>query len=333
MRRKPLAVRRSSALACGILFAVFAMVAVWSLSPSSSGPDLNSDPRLLSAAAPELGRTTDPLLIGAGDIAACPAGAQADRATKALLDQVVQQSRGPVTVFTAGDNAYENGSAADYACYHVTWGAHQERTRPAAGNHEYGTTGAAGYFAYFGAAAGAPDQGYYSYDLGAWHIIVLNSGNCEAVSCAAGSPQEQWLRADLSAHPTTCTLAYWHHPLFSSGRHGANPSVRPLFQALYDHGVDVVVNGHDHNYERFALQDPAGKAAPGRGIRQFVIGTGGKTLYPWGRLQPNSDYRDNSANGIAVFVLHDGWYEWQFLPATGGAAGDRGSDRCVTPAP
>ena len=191
------------------------------------------------------------VLVGAGDIADC--SSSGDEATALLLDNIAG------TVFTAGDNAYSNGSATDYSqCYDPTWGRQKARTRPAPGNHEYNTSGAAPYYAYFGATAGPAGLGYYSYDLGAWHLISLNSN----IAMSAGSAQEQWLRADLAANTKQCVLAYWHHPRFSSGSHGSSTAPQPLWQALYDYNADLVISGHDHNYQRFAPQTPTGAADP-----------------------------------------------------------------------
>jgi len=211
---------------------------------------------------------------GAGDIADCKdlSGAEA---TAKLLDQL------PGTVMAVGDLAYPDGSKENFTCYDKTWGRAKTRTRPAVGNHEFHSTGGTPYFDYFGAAAGDPKTGYYSYELGTWHIIVLNSECQDVGGCEAGSPQEKWLRANLAAHPAACTLAYWHKPLFSSGSaHGNDLTVKPLFQALYDANADVVITGHDHDYERFAPQTPDGAADPARGIREFVVGTGGKESPP-----------------------------------------------------
>ena len=262
------------------------------------------------------------VLVGAGDIAACDS--TGDEATAALLDGI------PGTVFTAGDNAYEHGTAAEFAaCYAPSWGRHRERTRPAAGNHDYLMPGAAPYFAYFGAAAGEPGRGYYSYDIGDWHVVVLNS-NCWAVAgCHAGSVQERWLRADLAAHPARCTLAYWHHPRFSSGPHGGDVAVAPLWQALYEAGAEIVINGHDHIYERFAPQDPSGAPDAARGIRQFVVGTGGRSLYSVrGTPAATSELRNSATFGVLKLTLHAEGYEWEFVPVAGGAFTDRGSGVC-----
>jgi hypothetical protein len=266
--------------------------------------------------------SSDPVLVGAGDIASC--SSSGDEATALLLDNI------PGTVFTLGDNAYESGSASEYAnCYGPSWGKHKTRTRPTPGNHEYNTTGATGYYGYFGAAAGDPTTGYYSYELGQWHIIVLNSNSdCGTISCDAGSTQEQWLRADLAANTKTCTLAYWHHPRFNSGaEHGNDLKVAPLWQALYEFGADVILNGHEHVYERFAPQNPNGVADP-LGIRQFTVGTGGKSHYPFGTIQPNSQVRNATSYGVLKLTLHASSYDWQFVPVAGASFTDSGTANC-----
>jgi hypothetical protein len=262
--------------------------------------------------------TTAVYLVGAGDIASC--GMSGDSRTAAL----VQSLSG--TVATFGDNAYESGTAAQFAdCYAPTWGAFLSRTRPSAGNHDYGTAGAAGYFGYFGTRAGRVGRGYYAYDLGAWRIYVLNS-NCGQVSCAVGSAQERWLRADLAAYPHRCVLAYWHHPLFSSGVHGNTSAVRPLFQALYDAGAELVLNGHDHDYERFAPQSAWGTATS-RGIREIVVGTGGASLRSFGTVKRNSVARGIGYGVIRLALRSDG-YSWRFHPAAGSTYADSGSAYC-----
>lgn len=263
-----------------------------------------------------------PVLVAAGDIARC--GEPGAAATAALLAEL------PGTVATLGDNAYRSGSRRDFAdCYEPTWGAEKGRTRPAPGNHDYGIRGARGYFGYFGDIAGERDKGYYSYDLGAWHVVALNS-NCDEVGgCAAGSPQEQWLRADLAAHPAACTLAYWHHPLFSSGaEHGGEPAVRPLWDALAEAGADVVLAGHEHNYERFAPQAPDGRADEAYGIREFVVGTGGAGHYPFGDPLPNSEVRNDDTFGVLALTLRPDGYDWAFVPVSDGAFSDAGSAPC-----
>lgn len=257
------------------------------------------------------------VLVGAGDIASC--ALTADEATAKLLDAI------DGTVFTAGDNAYDNGSAADYSqCYGPTWGRHKNRTRPAIGNHEYNTPGAAGYFDYFGSAAGDRSTGYYSYDLGAWHIIVLNSN----LAMTAGSPQESWLREDLAAHPVRCTLAIWHHPRFSSGHHGSSTMSQPLWQALYDANADLVVSGHDHTYERFKPQTAAGQVDLTRGIREFVAGTGGAGLYAFEHPAPNSEVKNNVTHGVLKLTLYGDRYDWKFVPVAGSSFTDSGTANC-----
>ena len=264
-----------------------------------------------------------PVLVGAGDIASCSdlSGAQA---TARLLDQI------PGTVFVAGDAAYDDGTEAQFAgCYDPTWGRHKARTRPAPGNHDYHTTAAGPYFRYFGEAAGDPHRGYYSYDLAGWHIVVLNSV-CEAVGgCGMGSPQEHWLSHDLAEHPTPCTLAYWHHPLFSSEKkHGGDPDVRPFWQDLYRAGAELVINGHDHDYERFAPQDPDGRPDPERGIREFVAGTGGKSTRVFGRSAANSEVRNTGNFGVLKITLQSSSYDWEFISIAGKTFTDSGSGRC-----
>jgi hypothetical protein len=264
------------------------------------------------------------VLVGAGDIASCDdlAGAEA---TAKLIDKI------PGTVFVAGDLAYPDGSDEQFAkCYGPTWGRFKERTRPSPGNHEYHSDGASGYVNYFGATAGDPKKGYYSYELGAWHIIVLNSECKDVGGCGAGSAQEQWLRQDLNAHPAKCTLAYWHKPLFSSGAaHGNDPEVKPLWDVLYAADADVVLNGHDHDYERFAPQDPQGKADSQRGIREFVVGTGGKNSHrSFGSTKPNSEIRQADTFGVLKLTLHATSYDWEFVPEAGKKFTDAGNGTC-----
>jgi len=274
---------------------------------------------------PVLAQTSDPVFVGAGDITNC--NRSQDESTAQLLDNIAG------TVFTLGDNAYPDGTATQFStCYGSTWGRHKSRTRPSPGNHDYHVNGAAGYYGYFGSAASPLDnnctsncKGYYSYNLGAWHIISLNS----ETGYAAGSAQEQWLRADLAANQNVCTLAYWHHPRFSSGQHGNISRSQPFWQALYDYGADVVVNGHDHTYERFAPQNPNGQADSSRGIREFVVGTGGAGLYPFPTIQPNSQVRNNTTYGVLKLTLHATSYDWEFVPIAGQTFTDSGSATCV----
>ena len=296
-----------------------------------------------------------PVLVGAGDIAACDARYQ-DEATAALLDRI------DGTVIAVGDDAYPNGAPADFRpCYDQSWGRHKARTRPAAGNHEYITPGALGYFEYFGPISNPP-FGYYSYNLGSWHVIVLNStpqvyachppeveeGEAEVTrlaewgpvqlptlptsptagrACAGDAVQQAWLVNDLTAHRRhQCTLVYFHHPRFSSGRHGNHYQMQRVWDILYEFRADVVVSGHDHLYERFAPQDPDGRLDPKRGIRQFTVGTGGAPLYEFARIQPNSERRDNQAHGVIKLTLGDRSYGWEFVPVAGNTFTDSGTD-------
>ena len=255
------------------------------------------------------------VLAGAGDIGWC--GSAGVDQTARLLDAIEG------TVFTTGDNAYPVGSATDFRdCYDPFWGRHRSRTRPAAGNHDWASAAGGPYFEYFGALAGPAGLGYYSYTLGSWHVVVLNSN----LDLSAGSLQEAWLRADLAAHPVPCTLAYWHHPLFSSGLHGNDSRSADAWRALLAARADVVLNGHDHLYERFAPQ--TAEAIPdGLGIRQFTVGTGGAPLYDFGPARPNSEVRLNDSVGVLRLVLRSGGYSWQFI-TPGYLIADAGSSPC-----
>ena len=259
------------------------------------------------------------ILLTAGDISTCVNND--DEATAKILDA---NPEGLIALL--GDNVYETATKWDYDnCYHPTWGRHLARTKPSAGNHEYQTAGAAGYFAYFGAAAGDPAKGYYSYDHGAWHIIVLNSN----IARDAASTQIAWLRADLAANSgAACTLAYWHHPRFSSSAHGNNLTVQPFWEALYEFNADIVLAGHDHSYERFAPQTPTGAADATRGIRSFVVGTGGKSHYSLGTLKANSQIFNGSTSGLLKLTLGAGSYAWQFIPVAGQTFTDSGTGAC-----
>ena len=260
-------------------------------------------------------------MIGAGDIATC--GSTDDELTAAIV------SATEAIPFTVGDNAYDAGTATQFTdCYGPSWGAFASQTRPAPGERDYLTTNAAAYFGYFGAAAGEPTQGYYSYNVGAWHVVVLNS-MCERVGgCGATAPMVTWLKADLAANPTKCTLAYFHHPLFSSGLTAGNTKMRPVWNALYAAKADVVVNAHDTHYERFARQQADGVPNEVRGIRQFVVGTGGAPLAGFGTVQPNSEVRNADSFGVLKLRLHPSSYEWSFVPAEGSTFTDSGTTDC-----
>ena len=275
-----------------------------------------------TVARPPLPPGPNAILVGAGDIASC---AHTEDESTARLIRAIVQHRTDAVVFTTGDNAYPGGTADAYAnCYAPTWGTFKSSTRPVPGNASYRTDPSAhGYFGYFGKRA-APPFGFYSYNLGAWHIVALNSSE----SMAAGSAQERWLRRDLDANPRKCTLAYWHIPRFSSGQHGDNPDVSAIWRTLYAHGVEVVVNGHDHNYERFKRQTPDG-VFDSTGIRQFVVGTGGTALR---RLRLHraslSAVATDHVHGVLKFTLFAGGYYWDFIPIDGDSFLDSGAGTC-----
>ncbi|HSB87699.1 MAG TPA: metallophosphoesterase [Ilumatobacteraceae bacterium] len=263
-------------------------------------------------------------IVAAGDIAQCfdaPAAGSGAARTAAL---VTPQD---ALVLTLGDHAYENGTPAEFAnCFDPTWGAFKDRIRPSPGNHDYNTPGAEGYFAYFGAQAGPNRRGYYSFDYGGWHFISLDS----LVGVSAQSDQYLWLKADLAqSSDRLCTIAYWHYPAFNSGAiYGSVMEMRPFFDALYAAGVEMVLSGHEHIYERFAPQKSDGTADPARGVRQFVIGTGGHELNPLDVPLPNSEFRYNASWGVLRLTLGQSDYSWQFLPVGGGAPIDSGAGTC-----
>jgi hypothetical protein len=312
---------------------------------------------------PQAAGKGDPaILAGAGDIARCYPGSDATQFSPPTADNPAMQTarllqRLPnATVMAIGDNAYEFGSPLDYSgCYQPTWGRLRHRTRPAPGNHEYLTPGAAGYFGYFGQRA-APPLGYYSYELGNWHVVVINSttqvyacwppelteypvgfpvlpvpaqpGPAAGRACAGDVAQQLWLAADLAAHrDAVCTIAYFHHPRFSSGMHGNQYQMQKIWDILYANDVDVVVSGHDHLYERFAPQDPDGNADPTRGIRQFTVGTGGAEFYGLSTRQPNSEVFINDVHGVLVLALGARGYAWSF-EGVDHSTPDAGSGEC-----
>lgn len=268
-------------------------------------------------------------VYAAGDIAYCSASdpAWSGAADTARLLEA-ELARDPnAAVLLLGDNVYQRGTAREYAsCYHPTWGRFKERTWPSPGNREYASAGARGYFDYFGKAAG---PGYYAVQLGAWRVLSLDSN----LSGAAQDAQLAWLAAELEQHRPRCTLAYWHHPLYSSGWHGSNPHMRAAWELLYRAGAEIVLAGHDHTYERFAPQDAHGRLDRERGIRQFVVGTGGSFHTPFGWPRPHSEMRDNSRFGVLKLVLAPDSYRWEFLEAAydgfpNGQPPDRGAGRC-----
>ena len=257
------------------------------------------------------------VLVGAGDIAGCSTLAGAE-ATAKLIEGI------PGTVFAAGDLAYEKGTAEEFRdCYDKTWGRFKYRTWPTPGNHEYYSSAAGSpYFAYWGNRAGAVSKGYYSYDLGNWHIVALNT-NCDAPGlggCQAGSPQERWFREDLEAHPNSCFIAYGHHALYSGGlfvKHAIHPELRDLWRDLYAVHGDLMVTGHEHSYERFAPQDPDGHLDQQNGIREIVVGTGGRSHDPLGVALPNTEARNADTFGVLKLTLWPDRYRWEFIPTNG----------------
>jgi len=292
------------------------------ISSAAPSPPAASNSPPVSAPSPSLSGPVVTVLA-AGDIASC--AGTGDEKTAALL------AANPGTVITLGDNAYESGSAQEFAaCYNPSWGQFLDRTHPAPGNHDYRTPHAAAYFYYFGAAAGGAQRGYYAFDLGAWRLYSLNS-NCDAIGgCELGSPEANWLRDDLAAHPTTCILAYWHHPRFSSGSlHGSDPRTDGLWRTLQDAGADLILSGHDHDYERLAPQNAEGQADPA-GIREFVVGTGGSGLRPIGTVLPTSEVANGTTHGILRLELGPYGYQWEFIPVAGSTFTDSGSGACTS---
>jgi 3',5'-cyclic AMP phosphodiesterase CpdA len=264
------------------------------------------------SAAPEV-------LVGAGDIARCGQERINADLTARLLDRIAG------TVFTAGDNAYPSGRRGDFQnCYEPNWGRHKARTRPVPGNHDYETAGAADYYEYFGENAGPAGLGYYAYDVGAWRILAINS----EISSAEGSAQLQWIRTQLQTNTRACTAAIWHRPLFTSGPNGDNRDMFDLWRLLYAFGVDVIINGHDHLYERFAKQDPDGRRDDVRGIRQFTVGTGGVPLYTAVRVKANSEVLETSTHGVLKLTLNGSSYHWEFVPVGDSGFRDSGSEGC-----
>ena len=281
----------------------------------------------------------DPVVVAAGDLV-CGTGTPAGTACKHAATAALVSPLAPAAVLLLGDIQYETATLADFNTYFgPTWGAHKAITWPAAGDHEYQSGSPSGYFDYFNGVgvqngrAGDRSKGYYSFDVGAWHLIAINS-NCGSIGgCGIGSPQEQWLRADLAANPRACTLAYWHHPRFSSGSHGNNSSMQAIWQALYDNGADLVLAGHDHDYERFGPQTAAGVLDNSRGLRSFVVGTGGKEKGSFGAIRANSELRSNSSFGLLKLSLHAASYDWQFVPIAGDTLADAGTAACQTAQP
>lgn len=278
--------------------------------------------------------STDPIVVAVGDIA-CPSSGTKDGRESNLVEvcrhmetsDLALQVNSLAAVLTLGDNQYPTGALLDFQrSYDRSWGRLKSMTHPSIGNHE-GV--GEGYYTYFGSAAGPRERGYYSFDIGAWHVIALNSNSeCRIVACDSTSAQFAWLREDLAAHPSLCTLAYWHHPRFSSGRHQSNKFMNTIWEELYASGVDLVLSGHDHDYERFAPLDADGQVDETRGIRSFIVGTGGAHHAEFGTIQTGSKVRNNDTFGILKLILHPTGYEWEFVPEVGKTFADKGKARC-----
>jgi Calcineurin-like phosphoesterase len=294
---------------------------------SDTGPSAQAD------TASQL-RVVGARVAAAGDIACDPAsssfndGVGAGLSCRQLATSDLLVGRGYAAVLTLGDLQYEDGAYAKFlASYDRSWGRVKAITRPAPGNHEYETPDARGYYRYFGGAAGRPGMGYHSFELGSWHVIALNSNCADVGGCGRNSPQERWLRADLTSHPVPCTLAYWHHPRFSSGAHGSDASYSAFWKDLYEANAELVLAGHDHDYERFAPQTSRGVLDVVRGLREIVVGTGGKGVRPFGRPERNSEVRDATSLGVLELALGRRAYGWRYRSAVGGFT-DSGSSRC-----
>ena len=314
-RRLPVATRRPISLALALVVTLPAAVA-WA-----------------PAAAAQ-----DPVIAAAGDVACDPADAgynggagTADRCRqRATSDLLV--GAGLAAVLPLGDIQYNSASLSNImAVYDPTWGRVKSISRPIIGNHESSGTGYFDYFNGVGVAdgpAGPRGKGWYSFDVGTWHLVALNS-NCARVGCTAGSEQETWLRADLAAHPTSCTLAYWHHPRYSSGHDGDNTFMQPLWEALDDAGAEIVLSGHSHDYERVAPVDRNGTVNQANGIRQFVVGTGGAFFTGGlGSRIPQSEVAQGDTFGVLFLTLHPTSYDWRFVPEAGKTFADSGSGAC-----
>lgn len=284
--------------------------------PSPSGPTVLSQPPTDPPSPPPPPPPTPPeVLVGAGDIAMC--NERGAELTAKLLDRI------PGTVFTTGDNAYPAGSSRDFRdCYEPTWGRHKQRTRPTPGNHDYQTDRGAPYFDYFGANAGPRGLGYYSFRLGDWEIYALNSN----IAVNGASAQATWLQQELTANPSKCAAALLHHPLISSGQNGDHPFIRDLYRVLYNGGVDLILAGHDHSYERFGQINPDGNLDP-RGFRQFIVGTGGASSYQFRTRRTGSEVR-HSGWGVLKLTLKSDGYDWEFVSVDGQSFRDSSSEQC-----
>ena len=319
LRKNRSALRIRGAITCGLVLIV--AMATLGKSQSKTTEKVSTEQTAGTKRKTEETKSTNSdaktyVLVGAGDIAGCSSLAGAE-ATAKLIEQI------PGTVFAAGDLAYDRGTAEEFSkCYDTTWGRFKDRTRPTPGNHEYASPGALAYFTYWGERAGPNGKGYYSYDLGKWHVVALNT-NCNAPGvggCGAGSEQEKWLKKDLEGHAKSCIVAYGHHALFSSGIlkiHAVHPELRDLWRDLYVARADLMLVGHEHSYERFAPQDPDGHLDPKSGIREIVVGTGGRSHDPLGLATPNSERRNADTFGVLKVTLSPEKYTWEFIPVNG----------------
>jgi acid phosphatase type 7 len=266
------------------------------------------------------------VLLAAGDIAECDH--QGDEATARILAEYPD-----ATIAALGDLAYQDGTPEEFReCYGPSWGEFEDQTKPAPGNHDHATKNAQGYWDFFGEKGGPYDRYYYSYDLGPWHVVVLNSDCWRVDGCEPDDPQAQWLRRDLEQHPNLCTLAYWHRPPFSSGRYGDpkdTERVRPLWRVLYEAGADVLLTGHEHSYERFMPMNSEGERDDARGVRLFVVGTGGGNLRDFENDPlPTTEVRQDHTWGVLRLTLKPTEYDWKFLPVEGKTFTDSGSGTC-----
>jgi 3',5'-cyclic AMP phosphodiesterase CpdA len=318
-------VRNLSAMRCLAALATGLLALAAGCGSGGSG-DSQASTRASTTPAPP--PVSGPTLAAAGDIACPPGGQRTSTQCRQADTAKVLASLNADVVAPLGDLQYDFGTLREWRTggFAPTWGTFKSRMRPAVGNHEYGSGPPAGYMRFFGSRVGPPGKYWYSYELGSWHVVVLNS-NCSIVGCGAGGAQDRWLRADLARHRTTCTLAYWHHPRFSSGLHGNDSSLAPLWRTLERAGADLVLSGHDHSYERFGPQTSTGRAS-GNGIVEFVVGTGGRNNYPIFGAKPNSRVRRSFVFGVLELTLGTGQYGWRFVPVKGLSFTDRGVGRC-----
>jgi Calcineurin-like phosphoesterase len=312
-------------LIVGVVVAVVGCSLTAAGSPHARRPHETGATSLYIGAQPV--RDQDLVIIGAAGDIACPPGRRRHACGMVGTAKVLKAIR-PDAVLTLGDHQYPSGSLPDFkASYADTWGAYRDITFPVPGNHEYETPDARGYFAYFGNRAGEPDKGYYSYDLGAWHLIALNSECHQIGGCGDSDPQARWLRQDLEAHQRQCALAYWHRPRFSSGPHGNHRDLDALWRILAAARADVVLAGHDHDYERFTPMNADGKADP-KGVTQFVAGTGGRSHYQFRTPKPTSKIRITGRHGVLRLQLTEQGYAWQFTAAPTSQVLDSGNGQC-----